>query len=148
MYHMNAYSELDVSQIERYAQYLIRIGVKGVFILGTTGEGYSLTLEEKIQLLEAWRHALDQNNNKLIAIVNISSTVVSEVMKLGQVVEQLVFDGTALLPPIYYTAPTVDHLVRYIKHILDRGAPNTPFLYYHIPSFTGELKCKKNLILI
>ena len=118
--------------------------MKGVYIIGTTGEGYSLALNEKISLIQAWRKAIDAlpNENRLVAVVNVSSTVVSEIFQLAAKVEELNFDGVALLPPIYYQATTICHLTKYIKQILDKCAQNTPFLYYHIPSFTNELKCK------
>ncbi len=135
---------LDTSHIKAYASYLARIGVQGVYIIGTTGEGYSLSLAEKLSLVEAWRTALDAlpADRRLVAVVNVSSTVVTEAVTLAARVEELGFDGVALLPPIYYVAPSKDHLVEYISDIQSRGAPNTPLLYYHIPSFTGELKCK------
>lgn len=133
---------LDTSHIKAYASYLARIGVQGVYIIGTTGEGYSLSLAEKLSLVEAWRTALDAlpADRRLVAVVNVSSTVVTEAVTLAARVEELGFDGVALLPPIYYVAPSKDHLVEYISDIQSRGAPNTPLLYYHIPSFTGELK--------
>lgn len=137
-------SKLDTSPIKAYAAYLVRIGVQGVYIIGTTGEGYSLSLSEKLSLVEAWRAAIDAlpADHKLVSVVNVSSTVLHEAVTLAAKVEALNFDGMALLPPIYYQAPTKDHLVEYVKDVVNRGAPKTPFLYYHIPSFTGELKCK------
>lgn len=97
-----------------------------------------------MSLVEAWRAALDAlpAGRKLVSVVNVSSTVLSEAVALAAKVEQLNFDGIALLPPIYYVAPTKEHLVEYVKDVVNRGASKTPLLYYHIPSFTGELKCK------
>lgn len=133
---------LDVAVIAPYAKYLAKIGVRGVYIIGTTGECYNLTLAEKIAVAQAWRQAIDAlpSDQKLTAVINISGTVVSEVIELAKKVEALGFDGTALLPPIYYTATSKGHLVKYVQRILEQGAPNTPFLYYHIPFMTGELK--------
>lgn len=123
---------------------MIKIGIKGVFISGTTGEGFLLSVDERVSLIEAWSQALDQlkDTQKLLAIVNVSSTVVNDVEYLASKVENLGFDGVALLPPIYYTLNKREQLVAYLKPILQKAAPETPFLYYHIPSLTGELKCK------
>ncbi len=114
-----------------------------MFISGTTGEGFLLSVNERLSLIQAWRQALDQlkDTQQLLAIVNVSSTVVDDVESLASKVESLGFDGVALLPPIYYTVSTREQLVGYLKPILQKAAPGTPFLYYHIPSLSGELKC-------
>lgn len=134
--------KLDTTQILPYAKHLIKIGIKGVFISGTTGEGFLLSVNERLSLIQAWRQALDQlkDTQQLLAIVNVSSTVVGDVESLASKVESLGFDGVALLPPIYYTVSTREQLVGYLKPILQKAAPETPFLYYHIPSLSGELK--------
>ena len=40
--------------VPAYAAMLKSGGVAGVFVNGTTGEGVSLTLDERLQLAEAW----------------------------------------------------------------------------------------------
>lgn len=148
---MYPHSELDVAQIEPYVKYLARIGVKGAYIIGTTGEGYSLTVKEKIDLVNAWRKALDKleaEGGKITAVVNISSTIVPEVHQLAAEVNRLGFDGIALLPPIFYAYPSMGHLVNYLKSIMDKSAPNTPLVFYHIPDFTGPLKCLFSFVSI
>lgn len=130
--------------IPNYLQHLIKIGVKGLYLTGTTGEVFTLTLEEKIAMIEAYKSALDQlpESQKLLTMVLVSSTVNKDVIKLAKRVEELGFDCIALLPPIYYTANTKNELVTYVKQIAQQGAPNTPILYYNSPMKTGELKCK------
>ena len=139
----DADGNLNISQIVPYSKHLVRIGIKGVYIAGTTGEGYSLSFDERIALIEAWRYALDKlpESEKLLAIVNVSTTVVRDAYRLAAKVEELGFDGVALLPPIYYTVTKREQLIGYLTPILEQ-APKTPFLYYHIPSHSGELKCK------
>ena len=140
------YSKVDEKQIFKYAHHLARIGVKGVYILGTTGESYSLAIGEKILLVKTWRTALDEvfkeTGKKIVAIVNISATCVNEIHCLATLVDSLQFDGLALLPPIYYRINNCKQLIGYINSIVGKHASTIPFLYYHIPSFTGELACK------
>lgn len=45
---------LNLAPIPEYAALLARNGLKGVFINGSSGEGYMLTEEERMQLAEAW----------------------------------------------------------------------------------------------
>lgn len=135
--------ELNLSVIPTYVKYLVSIGVKGLYICGTTGEVFNLTLQEKLLLIKAYKNALDElpAEQKLLTMVLVSSTVVKEVIELTKKVEELGFDCIALLPPIYYTVTTKKELINYMKQVAE-SAPNTPLLYYHSPLKTGELKCK------
>src|SRR5438105_2219308 len=54
-FHPNG--SLNVSAIEAQAAALARNGVNGAFICGTTGEGLSLTANERLQVTEAWMAA-------------------------------------------------------------------------------------------
>ena len=50
----NKENELNLSMIKPYAELLSRAGLKGVFINGSSGEGYMLTREERVALAEEW----------------------------------------------------------------------------------------------
>jgi N-acetylneuraminate lyase len=133
---------VDVSQIPKYLTYLVDNKVDGLYICGTTGEGYSLTNDEKIAIVKAWRQAIDtQKANHLLAVVNVSSTCLKESLLLSKHVESLGFDAIAVLPPIYYKPTTVDEWVNYMK-AFGRAAPTIPLYYYHNARRVGELSCK------
>src|SRR5689334_11960451 len=51
---MRADGSVDLGRIEPYAEYLVRQGVVGVFVAGTTGEGLSLSVSEREQLAQRW----------------------------------------------------------------------------------------------
>ena len=46
--------EVIIEPIEAYAKLLVKNGLKGVFINGSSGEGYMLTDEERMKLAERW----------------------------------------------------------------------------------------------
>ena len=46
--------EVNYEPIEAYAKLLVKNGLKGVFINGSSGEGYMLTDEERMKLAERW----------------------------------------------------------------------------------------------
>jgi dihydrodipicolinate synthase/N-acetylneuraminate lyase len=46
--------DINLEPIPAYAKMLQKNGLKGVFINGSSGEGYMLTPEERMQLAEAW----------------------------------------------------------------------------------------------
>jgi len=129
--------EVDVSQICGYVKYLVDNKVDGVYIIGTTGEGYNLTNNERLQIAKAWRLAIDKQKANLLSVINISSNCVKESVELTKQVESLGFDAIAVLPPNYYKPNTIDQWVNYLK-VFGDAAPNTPLLYYHIPFMIGE----------
>lgn len=46
--------EVNYEPIEAYAKMLQKNGLQGVFINGSSGEGYMLTEEERMKLAERW----------------------------------------------------------------------------------------------
>ena len=46
--------EVNYAPIGAYARMLAKNGLKGVFINGSSGEGYMLTEEERMRLAEEW----------------------------------------------------------------------------------------------
>ena len=54
---MNKDGKLNVSLIKKYYQFLKRNKVTGAFICGSTGEGVSMTADEKKSMIKAWGDA-------------------------------------------------------------------------------------------
>ena len=60
-----ANGDVNLEPIEAYAAMLQKNGLKGVFINGSSGEGYMLTTEERMQLAERWMQ-LRQRASRLL----------------------------------------------------------------------------------
>ena len=127
-----------------YLKYLTDNQVDGVYVAGTTGEGLSLTCQERIALAREWMSQIEKQNSRMLMIMNVTSTCLNEALECARECEKIGVDGIAVLPPLYYKATQVNQLVNYVK-LISNSAPKTPILYYHIPSFTGELPCKLKL---
>merc|ERR1711953_809040 len=107
-----------------------RNNIKGIFVNGTTGEGiYSLTDEERMDLLEAW---MKQKHLIPTIIVQVSGTNLRSAQKMAAHAEKVGVTAIAVLPSMYTFPSSIDHLVDWIKLISD-SAPKTPCMYYHIP---------------
>ena len=72
--------EVNYEPIPAYAQMLAKNGMKGVFINGSSGEGYMLTEEERIKLTEAWVAAAPEGFK---IIVHVDSTCVKSSRRMG-----------------------------------------------------------------
>ena len=66
---MDENGDVNLSVIDKYADWIASTPVKGVFVCGTTGEFSSLTIDERKAVLEKWV-ASAAKRFKVIAHVN------------------------------------------------------------------------------
>lgn len=132
---MHQDGSLNVSLIPEYYQFLKRNGVIGAFINGSTGEGVSMTLEEKKSVMLAWAKATKQDDDfKVIALAY--STCVADCIALAKYAESIGLYGIAYTAPSYFKPATPQALADMCAAIAG-AAPNTAFYYYHIPVLSG-----------
>ena len=128
-----ANGEVNLEPIERYANMLKKNGLQGVFINGSSGEGYMLTEDERIKLAEAWVKAAPEGFK---VIVHVGSTCVNSSRRLAEHAHTIgAFCIGAMAAP-FPKIGRIAELVKYCEEIAS-GAPNLPFYYYHIPAFNG-----------
>eukprot|EP01113_Clastostelium_recurvatum_P021758 TRINITY_DN2581_c0_g1_i1.p1 TRINITY_DN2581_c0_g1~~TRINITY_DN2581_c0_g1_i1.p1 ORF type:complete len:316 (-),score=85.55 TRINITY_DN2581_c0_g1_i1:49-996(-) len=126
----------DVSQVPTYARLMEEQGVTGLFINGTSGEGMSLTNEERMAIAEAWVEATKKSGIKII--VHVGSTSLELAKQLAKHAASLGVAGISALPPCYYKPANTEALVLFCKE-LTSVAPHTPFFYYHFPNQSGVM---------
>lgn len=124
---------LRLTLVPKLAQSLRTNGVKGAFICGSTGEGVSLSAQEKKLVMEAWSQEQDE---KLKVISLLPSNSIEETRGLMQYAKELGLFGVAILPPFYFQVSDTDILTEYCEEIA-LAVPDMPVYYYHIPSLTG-----------
>lgn len=101
---------------------------------GTTGEGVSMTTEERKAVLNAWMKASQPYG--LTVMAQVGGTNMSDVKSLARHAEAMKASAILCLADLFFRPSSVDDLLKYLN-IVSQAAPNTPLLYYHIPSFTG-----------
>jgi len=130
---MKENGEVNLAVIEKQAELLRRNGVVGVFVCGTTGEGMSLTLEERKRVAERWVEVAPEGFRVLVHIGHTSPEAVKELAahsaKIGAA-------GVGAMGPCFFRPATVGDLVAFCEQTA-AAAPDLPFYYYHIPSMTG-----------
>ena len=77
---------VNFEPIPEYADLLRRNGLKGVFINGSSGEGYMLTEEERMQLAEVWVKAVPEDFK---VIVHVGSTCVASSRRMAEHAQQI-----------------------------------------------------------
>jgi len=122
---------LDV--VPQQARLLAHNGVTGAFICGTTGEGSSLSSEERRMLVEAWVAARPAG---LSVIVHVGHLSLKEACALASHAEAAGADAIATIAPSFFKPPTAIELVAWCAEVA-RAAPTLPFYYYYMPVMTG-----------
>ncbi|MDF2516951.1 MAG: dihydrodipicolinate synthetase [Sphingobacterium sp.] len=127
--------ELNLELIPSYYEMLKRNRVSGAFICGSTGEGVSLTFDEKVAVMTAWAK-LTKKDPAFTLMMLLGGTNIKECQQLAKLAEQAGVDVVSFTSPSYFKPANVDQLAKCCIEIA-RAAPNTAFYYYHIPVLTG-----------
>ena len=125
--------DVNLEPIPTYAKMLAKNGLKGVFINGSSGEGYMLTSEERMQIAEAWMKAAPEGFK---VIVHVGSCCVRESRRLAEHAQKIGAWGIGAMAPPFPKVGRIEELVKYCEEIAC-GAPDLPFYFYHIPAFNG-----------
>lgn len=118
---------VDFDRAPELARALVDSGNEGLVVAGSTGEGITLTSEEKIELWATVRGALPASNAVIAGATNSST---AESIALSREAERVGCDGLLLTVPAY-NKPTQEGLVRHFTAIAE--ATSLPCLLYNIP---------------
>ncbi len=125
--------DVNTTPIKAYADMLVKNGLKGVFINGSSGEGYMLTTDERKLLAEKWVEAAPEGFK---VIVHVGSCCLRESENLARHARQIGAWGIGAMAPPFPRIGRIEELVKYCETIA-AAAPDLPFYYYHIPAFNG-----------
>lgn len=124
---------LNMSAVKPYADMLVGQGVIGAFICGTTGEGFSMTIEERKAVAEAWVKASD---GRLKIIVHVGTNCQKDSMALAAHAKDCGAYAIASIAPNFYKPACVEDLVGFFAPVAG-AASELPFYYYNMPSMSG-----------
>lgn len=127
--------ELNLELIPSYYDSLKKNQIKGAFICGSTGEGVSLTFQEKVATLKAWT-ALTKSDDDFALMMFLGGTNVKECQELARIAEQEGADAISFTSPYYFKPANVKQLAKCCREIAS-ASPKIAFYYYHIPVLTG-----------
>lgn len=113
--------------IPQQVELLIRQGVRGAYVSGSTGEGVSCSVEERLQVMETWHRA---SAGRLKLIIHIGALSLRDVETLGRRANELGVFAISVVPANYFKPADVATLVEYCR-IAAAFAPDCRFYYYH-----------------
>ena len=122
--------ELDVPGLERLVEHLISGGISGLFILGTTGEGPSLSYRLRRELITYTSRIV---RGRVKVLVGITDTAFVESVGIARHAAKAGADAVVLAPP-YYIPEGQPELIEYLHHIVPELP--VPVYLYNMPSLT------------
>ncbi|CAG9839927.1 unnamed protein product [Diabrotica balteata] len=125
--------EVNYKLITPYAKFLKACGVKGILLNDVTGEGMSLTPEERKQLAEFWYEICKEKNQFLM--VQVGGAPLKSVIDMAIHAEKLKVGAIVLMADLYHKPKNHLDLIRYIK-IISEYTEKIPILYHHYPKYT------------
>ena len=123
--------KIDFECFIKLIEFQIAKGIDALVISGTTGEGSTLTVEEKLQLFNA---ATETVNKRIPVIAGTGSNSTSFALNLAKEAEKCHIDAHLIVSP-YYNKASQNGVVKHYLTLAD--SLSKPVIVYNVPSRTG-----------
>jgi 4-hydroxy-tetrahydrodipicolinate synthase len=121
----------DAERFVEHCQWLMAEGCTGLAPFGTTSEGNSLGIDERMELLE---ELVDSGIEPEKLMPGTGACAVSDAIVLAKHAADVGCGGVLLLPPFYYKAPSEEGLYRFFNEVIEGVDDDRLKVYlYHIP---------------
>lgn len=122
---------LNLEQMKRHTRRAIEAGAHGVFCLGTNGEFFQLTADERVAVLEAVREAAD---GRVPVYAGAGTVGTRDTVTLARRLASAGADVLSVITP-YFAAASQEELYRHFAAVAD--SVDVPILLYNIPARTN-----------
>jgi 4-hydroxy-tetrahydrodipicolinate synthase len=122
--------ELDAAGLEKLIEHILSGGMSGLFILGTTGEGPSLSYRLRRELIE---RVCKQVKDRVPVLVGITDTAFIESVNLARHAADVGASALVAAPP-YYLPEAQPELQEYLDHLV--AELPLPLFLYNMPALT------------
>ena len=123
--------EVNYEALERNINYQIDNGTDSIVIVGTTGEGSTLTEEEHVDVIRA---GVEFAKHRVPVIAGTGSNCTRTAIELSQAAEKDGVDGILVVTP-YYNKATQSGLIAHYTQVAN--SVKVPLIMYNVPSRTG-----------
>lgn len=123
--------EVDYDNFRKHLSYLKENHIQSFIVNGTTGEGSTLTKEEKAELIKV---SLEVSDEQIPVIAGTGSNNTKTSIEASKEAEALGADGLLVITP-YYNKTSQRGLLAHFTAIAD--AVNIPIILYDVPARTG-----------
>ena len=123
---------INKEMVREFTRHLIKTGVDGLYVGGSSGECIYQNVEDRKVVLE---EVMKEADNEIFVIAHVACNGVEDSRELARHAESLGVDAIAAIPPIYFKVG--DEGVAKYWNDISAAAPSTDFIIYNIPQLTG-----------
>jgi 2-dehydro-3-deoxy-phosphogluconate/2-dehydro-3-deoxy-6-phosphogalactonate aldolase len=120
-------NKLNMDSAVKHGEDVIRGGMKYLFLAGTTGIGPAVSMQERLDLMDAFSHMPDS------IILQCGSLNLGESIEMARQAKKSKIHAVGALPPYYFTGMKREWLIRYYTKI----SMEEPTIIYNYPETTG-----------
>lgn len=123
--------DVNYSRLREILEFHVINHTDAIIVTGTTGEGSTLNVEEKISVIEFTVNII---NNRIPVIAGTGSNDTRHAVEFSKRVERLGVDGLLVVTP-YYNKGNENGIYEHYKAIAE--GVKIPIIMYNVPSRTG-----------
>ena len=120
---------VDVDSYLAHVSWLAKMGVRGIVPFGTNGEGPSLTLGEKLRILDE----LFARDLPLQVIPAVMQGNLPDTLEMVEALDGYPATAVLVLPPYYFKPASAEGLRRFFEPVIQRTGHS--IILYHIPKY-------------
>lgn len=124
--------EISAERTQELAKHLLKKGVKGLYVGGSSGECIYQSVEDRKKTLE---NVMEAVKGELTVIAHVACNNTKDSCELAAHAQGLGVDAIAAIPPIYFHLP--EYAIAEYWNDISAAAPDTPFVIYNIPQLAG-----------
>jgi 4-hydroxy-tetrahydrodipicolinate synthase len=122
---------VDTDATQNTVDQLVKDGVDGIVALGTVGENYALSGDEKLSLLQA---LVETVNGRVPVLTGVAETTTAEAIRYSQGAAKAGADGLMVMPGLVYQSDQ-DEALQHLRSIAE--ASDLPIMVYNNPVSYG-----------
>jgi 4-hydroxy-tetrahydrodipicolinate synthase len=124
----------DAARAIAYYRDLLRDGIDGINLLGTTGEAMSFSAEQRLRLMEQVAAGVPRERT----MCGTGASALGDTITLTRAAGELGFAAALIMPPFFFRDAGDDGIVRFFDALLSRSGPlRTTILLYNFPAMSG-----------
>jgi dihydrodipicolinate synthase/N-acetylneuraminate lyase len=123
---------VDEEIMRQLVDFHIKAGIQGLFVLGSTGQGPAMTVEERKKTAAI---ALDQAQSRVPVVIHVGTPDAGSTVELAEDAAEHKADAVAIVPPYYYSDHSEYEIIEHYKAVA-KAVP-LPIFIYENPKYSG-----------
>ncbi|MBP3709321.1 MAG: dihydrodipicolinate synthase family protein [Treponema sp.] len=121
------HENLDLTRAEKFTEFLISKGAAGLYIAGSTGEGFLMSEDERKSFAET---VIKTVGGRIPVIVHVGAIGTKKSIALAEHAAKIGASAVSSVPPFYYKF-SADDVCSYYRDLA--SATDLPFVVYNVP---------------